>query len=114
VPSSYLTETMLERYPFLLSKHRSDSLSHLLKDCEPASFGRGNQKVIDEGYRQASTLDIQKFSSDYSPYDNRVMEKVSQALAFRDVADNSHRGLRAELYKMNVNHSSGLCLTLRG
>ncbi|KAJ5593578.1 hypothetical protein N7537_010482 [Penicillium hordei] len=80
----------------------TDSLAHLLKDCEPASFGRGNQELIDEGYRQASTLDIQKFSSDYSPYDNRVMEKVSQALAFRGVADNSHRGLRAELYKMNI------------
>ncbi|KAJ6016537.1 hypothetical protein N7540_011128 [Penicillium herquei] len=80
----------------------ADSLTHFLKDCEPATFGRGNQEVLDKSYRLASKMDVQHFSCDYSPYDNRVMEKVSQALAFRDSADNSHRGLRAELYKLNV------------
>lgn len=82
------------------------SLAHLLEDCEPATFGRGNQEVLDEGYRVAAKMDVQKFSSDYSPYDNRVMEKVSQALAFRDGANSNYRGLRAELYKMNVSPSS--------
>lgn len=79
-----------------------DSLAYLLEDCEPATFGRGNQEVLDKSYRHASKMDVQHFSCDFSPYDNRVMEKVSQALAFRDGADNSHRGLRAELYKLNV------------
>lgn len=80
----------------------TEPLAQLLKDCEPATFGRGNQEVLDEDYRQASKMDVQRFASDYSPYENRVMEKVSQALAFRDVGHNSHRGLWAELYKLNV------------
>ncbi|KAJ5934542.1 hypothetical protein N7466_004089 [Penicillium verhagenii] len=80
----------------------SDSLEHLLKDCEPATFGRGSQEVLDEDYRQASKMDIDKFCSDYSPHDSRVMERIGQALAFSSDTKSSTRGLRAELYKLNV------------
>lgn len=83
----------------------TDSLAQLLEDCKPATFGRGNQEVLDKSYRLASKMDVQHFSCDYSPYDNRVIEKVSQALAFRDGSDNSHRSLQAELYKLNVSPS---------
>ncbi|KAJ5703223.1 hypothetical protein N7488_010771 [Penicillium malachiteum] len=80
----------------------TNRLALLLEDCEPATFGRGSEEVLDKSYRLASKMDVQHFSCDFSPHDNGVMEKVRQALAFRDYTGNSHRGLRAELYKLNV------------
>ena len=40
----------------------------LLKDCAPASFGRGGADVVDETYRKAGKLDCTEFSSDFNPY----------------------------------------------
>ncbi|KAM5355088.1 hypothetical protein ACJ41O_001734 [Fusarium nematophilum] len=76
-----------------------ESFGHLLKDCEPATFGLGNEEVLDEDYRKAGKLDKSQFSSSFNPYEHGVVDTISQALA---QGNSAARGVRAELYKLNI------------
>ncbi|KAK3328729.1 hypothetical protein B0H66DRAFT_532 [Apodospora peruviana] len=73
------------------------AFTQLLSACEPATFGRGNEDVLDESYRKAGKLDAERFSTDFNPYEYGVVDAISRSLAQRD-----HYGIRAELYKLNV------------
>lgn len=79
------------------------SFEQLLKDCEPASFGRGGECVMDETYRKAGKLDSSAFSCDFNPYSLGIIDTIAQALipTLAQRTNQSH-GLRAELYKLNV------------
>lgn len=79
------------------------SFEQLVKDCEPASFGRDGESVLDETYRKAGKLDSNAFSCDFSPYSVGIIDTTAQALV-PNLAQrtNQSNGLRAELYKLNV------------
>lgn len=83
-------------------------LDMLLKDCQPATFGLGGVDVLDESYRKASKLDNTQFATSFNPYDYGIVDTIAQIL-FPSVKDKSSddlglelRGVRAELYKLNV------------
>ena len=85
-----------------------NGLKMLLNDCQPATFGLGGLDVLDESYRRASKLDDTQFSTNFSPYDYGIVDTIAQIL-FPGVNENSNqdlglelRGVRAELYKLNV------------
>lgn len=79
----------------------------LLKTCAPATFGRNNEDVLDENYRKAGKLDRDQFSVDFHPHDYAIIDAISQVLlpqidvGFLKERD-EHRGVLAELYKVNV------------
>jgi len=73
----------------------------LLDDCKPATFGRGNQDVLDEAYRKAGKMDATGFCTDFNYADHGILDTVAQALV-QSVLDNEYSGLRAEVYKLNV------------
>lgn len=83
-----------------------DRLQELVEDCVPASFGRGQEDVMDPEYRKAGKLDPHRFASSFHPADFGIIENVEQILLPRlnTSTENSlpFRKLRAELYKLNV------------
>jgi hypothetical protein len=77
-----------------------EAFSSLLKDCEPATYGVGSKEVLDETYRKAGKMNAPRFSTNFNPYEHGVMDVVSQALVHAN-----HRGIKAELYNLNVSPS---------
>lgn len=80
-------------------KASDDVLRQLADYCEPASFGRGNEAVLDESYRRAGKLDLEYFACQFSPEQSGLMAQI------QDLLLEGHKGatgIRAELYKLNV------------
>lgn len=86
-----------------------EMLDQLVADCEPASFGRGQEDVIDVDYRKAGKLDPDRFVSNFCPADFGIINIVEQILLpnFNTQLENllPFRRLKAELYKLNVGGS---------
>lgn len=79
-----------------------NAFDQLVKDAEPATFGFGSQEVLDESYRKAGKIDEDKFCTNFNPYEHGIMDAVTQALVQSGDAHPGLRGIRAELYKLNV------------
>lgn len=83
-----------------------ERLSRLVADCEPASFGRGQEDVLDPAYRNAGKLDPTQFLTSFHLADFNIIESVEKILLPNvgvNVNDMLHsRKLTWELYKLNV------------
>ncbi|KAH9209223.1 hypothetical protein DL95DRAFT_428313 [Leptodontidium sp. 2 PMI_412] len=82
-------------------------LEQLLESCAPATFGRKNKDILDESYRKAGKLNRSQFSVDFHPHDYGIIDTISQVLLPQVDVDfmkgrEQHRGVMAELYKLNV------------
>ena len=87
-----------------VSKIRLDCL---LRYCEPATFGVGGRDVLDERYRKARKLDASDFSTNFHPHDCGILDSIQQILLPSTMRGGQGvgigpRGVRAELYKLNV------------
>ncbi|EFX02814.1 hypothetical protein CMQ_2743 [Grosmannia clavigera kw1407] len=80
----------------------AEQLAALLRDCQPATFGRAGEDVFDEDYRKASKLDVSAFSSSLCPYGLGIVDTVAEMLMPSDYMAGGSRGVKAELYKLNV------------
>lgn len=61
---------------------------------------------MDETYRKAGKIDEQDFCSNFNPYAIGIVDAVAQALLpNHGKMTNETRGIRAELYKLNVSLS---------
>ena len=88
-------------FPITSSEQDKDSDLHkLVNDCQPASFGYNGKDVLDESYRKAIKLDRSAFSIDFCPYETGIIDTVAQLLLPN--AGVVNKGVRAELYKLNV------------
>jgi hypothetical protein len=76
-------------------------LKALLQDCEPATFGRGRQDILDESYRKATKLDASAFAADFCPYSLGIVNTAAELL-MPGVGLGWSRAVEAELYKLNV------------
>ncbi|PYH31272.1 2OG-Fe(II) oxygenase [Aspergillus neoniger CBS 115656] len=78
----------------------------LLDACQPASFGRGGQDILDPEYRRAGKLDTDRFLTSFHPADFGIIELIEQILlpGISSGTENrlQFRKLKAELYKLNV------------
>ncbi|KAF1988018.1 hypothetical protein K402DRAFT_462390 [Aulographum hederae CBS 113979] len=77
-------------------------LLQLVSACTPATFGRGNEDILDETYRKAGKLDTTAFSTNFCPYACGIIDSVAQFLLPSIGIAPLWRGLRAEIYKLNV------------
>jgi len=77
-------------------------LAQLAQDCQPATFGFKGEDVLDETYRKATKMDRSAFSSDFCPYELGIVDTIAQVLLPNSRNDITTRGVRAELYKLNV------------
>lgn len=88
---------------FPVDEESSQRFEELVKRMEPATFGRGAKDVLDPSYRKAVKLDTDDFVSSFSPYDYGIIDEVAQLLLpSMHISDLHLRGVRAELYKLNV------------
>jgi hypothetical protein len=77
--------------------YSSASLDILAAACQKATFGQGDKDVLDETYRKAGKLDFGKFAW------NKRLDDFDAMI--RDVLlpfEGSGKGVRLELYKLNV------------
>ncbi|KAF5309022.1 hypothetical protein D9619_013601 [Psilocybe cf. subviscida] len=76
-----------------------NQLAALSDACEPASFGRDHEDVLDEEYRKAGKMDSSNFSAQFSIYTSGILDTVVSSLLKENHQAND---IRAELYKLNV------------
>ncbi|KAI0310143.1 hypothetical protein OF83DRAFT_1071034 [Amylostereum chailletii] len=76
-----------------------DQLLSLADECDPASFGRGNEDVLDETYRKAGKLDNTFFSTPFVPERTTLIDLIRDELL---EGPEHARPISAELYKLNV------------
>ncbi|KAJ5532050.1 hypothetical protein N7494_008602 [Penicillium frequentans] len=87
-----------------LKDPNDDSLRQLVADCEPASFGKGQEDVMDPEYRKAGKLEPSQFATSFHFMDFGLQEIIENILAppldlEKKVAS---RRIETELYKLNV------------
>lgn len=85
----------------------TERLTQLVSDCEPASFGRGTQDIIDPEYRRAGKLDKNRYATNFYLSDYGIIENVERVLLPRFISEAdkvglSSRKLSAEMYKLNI------------
>lgn len=82
-----------------------DALQHLMNACAPATFGRGDDDVLDPSYRQAGKLGQDNFLSNFHPADFGILQSIEQILmpsVNTDIENElQFRRITAELYKLN-------------
>lgn len=105
-------EGLSKKITFPLLPENSESqatsaLDDLLEACTPATFGHSGKDVFDESYRKAGKMDSSQFCINFHPHDYAIIDAISQLL-LPEIRNSilegreEHRGVRAELYKLNV------------
>jgi hypothetical protein len=77
-------------------------LDRLVQDSRPATFGRGGQDVYDKSYREALQTGPDAFCSTFEPYSLGIIDTMAQVLPPSVLDSRTHRGVQAELCKLNV------------
>ncbi|KAL9617754.1 MAG: hypothetical protein Q9160_007467 [Pyrenula sp. 1 TL-2023] len=88
-----------------LSPEKLAKLGHLREACQPASFGRNGQDVLDESYRSAGKLDETHFTTNFDPHWYGIVDEIKRCLLPSYLGNVETLGLmqvRAELYKLNI------------
>ncbi|KAI0643322.1 hypothetical protein C8Q79DRAFT_172047 [Trametes meyenii] len=83
----------------LTSSSPPDALDALGRACEAATFGRNNEDVLDETYRKAGKLDVDKFMMRFDAEKSGLVGAVRVNLL--DTQSQKSK-IYAELYKLNV------------
>ena len=86
-----------------LANASQSDLELLTAACAPASFGRGNEDVLDENYRRAGKLDTVEFATKLEIESSKIMDAIRYGLL---VGDCSMADIKVETYKLNV---YGMC-----
>jgi hypothetical protein len=68
--------------------------THLLMACQPASFGRAGEAVLDEEYRKAGKLDRSEFATTFCPYEAGIIDVVTQLLVPQYKQDKHTRSIK--------------------
>jgi hypothetical protein len=73
-------------------------LQALYQHAQPASFGRGQEEVLDPKYRSARTLTTDYFATNLKP-DQDLLERINTNMLKNG---NPYDSVRAELYRVNI------------
>ncbi|KAJ7441018.1 hypothetical protein B0H11DRAFT_1882487 [Mycena galericulata] len=76
-------------------------LMQLESACEKATFGVNQTDVLDETYRKAGKIDLNKFASRLDVVSSGLLDAISPDMLVGQSVD-ANKVLRAELYKLNV------------
>ncbi|KAI0317216.1 hypothetical protein OF83DRAFT_1059009 [Amylostereum chailletii] len=82
-----------------LAQASPKELLALATACQPATFGRGAEDVLDEAYRKAGKMDANVFSTPLVPERTDLINIVRGYLL---EGTESNRPIEVELYKLNV------------
>ena len=84
------------------SKATDGDLEALAQACDPATFGKNDEDVLDETYRKAGKLDEAHYSTTFDPYSTGLMGALSNRLINKRASTSEPALIRAERYKINV------------
>lgn len=102
---SFTTGIAKATFPFKEGDDNSKAaLVKLMQDCQPAGFGYKGEDVFDDSYRKAIKMDTSAFSVTFCPYETGIIDTIAQVLLPNSRSGLGTKGVRAELYKLNVNH----------
>ncbi|KAG7098072.1 hypothetical protein E1B28_000046 [Marasmius oreades] len=76
-----------------------DDLNKLSTYCDRATFGRAKEELLDESYRKAGKMDVERFASKLDSNVIRLLPGILPQLLRGEDVD---RKVDAELYKLNV------------
>ena len=76
-----------------------EALNQLERACEPATFGRNAEDVLDETYRKAGKMDSDNFLLGLDVERSRLIDIVRAGLL---AGEDETKVVQAELYKLNV------------
>ena len=76
-----------------------EQLEALMHACEPASFGRDGEDVMDESYRKAGKLDASSFATPIVPERTDLVRIVYDFLL---EGEDNETTMEMEMYKLNV------------
>ncbi|KAJ7067513.1 hypothetical protein C8F01DRAFT_668752 [Mycena amicta] len=79
-----------------------EQVEQLASACERASFGRGQEDVLDESYRKAGKIDVSRFAARLDIAANGILDAITPYLVEGRSGDDEEMGLTAEMYKLNV------------
>ncbi|KAG5651274.1 hypothetical protein H0H81_009240 [Sphagnurus paluster] len=82
-----------------LSQANPEQLQALAEACEPATFGLGQNDVLNEEYRKAGKMDASNFSMRIHMSDLGIVDRIREQLLY---APEDQKYVKAELYKLNV------------
>ncbi|KDQ32095.1 hypothetical protein PLEOSDRAFT_49007 [Pleurotus ostreatus PC15] len=88
--------TVLRHRQLDLRNPEDPQVQLLAKLCEPATFGRNQEDLLDETYRKAGKMDIENFAMSIDLGQLQIPDKISSELLV------DGRPFRWELYKLNV------------
>jgi hypothetical protein len=92
--SLYVKDTARIKFPF----PDQFELERLYNLAEPASFGKGQESVLDPSYRSARTLLTDDFAINLRP-DHALLNQIKELML---VSSNGNEFVRAELYRVNI------------
>lgn len=78
----------------------SKQLQELIAACQPASFGRGGEAILDENYRRAVKLDTEDFATTFCPYEACIIDVVAQLLLPQIKHDKHLRSIRVSTVRV--------------
>ena len=71
------------------------ALARLVRASSVASFGKGNEQVIDPSYRDAYKIDPDKLTTSFCPCSTNILSEIETLMV-------PNRSIRAELHKLNL------------
>ncbi|KAJ3502275.1 hypothetical protein NLJ89_g8962 [Agrocybe chaxingu] len=97
-----------------LAKASTEDLTLLAESCKPATFGFNKQDVFDETYRKAGKMGAADFAAQFHPSACGVVDAIRDTML---PAQDTDRGVKVEMYKLNVYGSDAaihdVCKTLQ-
>ncbi|KAI0806625.1 hypothetical protein C8Q74DRAFT_1189094 [Fomes fomentarius] len=82
-----------------LSNATGEQMDRLAAQCQPATFGRNDEDVLDETYRKAGKMDVEKFMLAFDVERAGLIDVVRTCLF---PGEEETKRVKAELYKLNV------------
>ncbi|KIJ63416.1 hypothetical protein HYDPIDRAFT_92692 [Hydnomerulius pinastri MD-312] len=82
-----------------LARATPADLEKLARACQPATFGRNQEDVLDETYRKALKLDASAFSTLFNAESAGLADVIRRELL---EGKNDKRDIRLEMYKLNI------------
>jgi hypothetical protein len=93
-----------------LGNPTADDLNELPATCQKATFGVGQTDTLDEAYRKARKMDLNRFAVRLDVVSSEFLEKISSDILQGQNMD-ADNYVRAEMYKLNVYGSSSESLS---
>ena len=72
----------------------STQFGHLLSACQPATFGRGEETVLDPEYRKAGKLERTEFATTFCPYEAGIIDEIAQLMLPTNAQNKRKQGIK--------------------